>query len=482
MAPSRYAADMAEGIPERLDRLPWRGWHYRVVGALAVTWLLDGLEGSLGGSLAGALKSPHALGFSDAQLGLSSSLYLSGAVAGAVVFGYMADRYGRRRLFNWTLLLYLCATAATGLSWNLASFSFFRALTGAGIGGEYAAINSAVDELIPARLRGRVDIWINGTFWVGIILGSVVSTALLASETFGIEWGWRVAFCSGIPIGVLVLFMRRYIPESPRWLLNSGREQEAESEMQRIEDEVAGSAYVRSPLFKQAVNRHAGTSLRRFFRLMTGPYRSRAALCLFLMVAQAFFYNSVFFSLALVLLRFYGMGADDLGYSFIPIALTNFLGPVVLGSLFDTIGRKPMICATFVLSGGVLLCSGWLFLNGRLTAHEQVLWWSITFFFGSSAASSAYLTVSELFPQDIRATSIACFYAVGTLFGGICGPFIFGRLMGDARKPLFEGYAVGATMMIVAGLAEAIWGIKAEGRSLEALNADSRSSTESVSP
>ncbi|AXC12518.1 Major facilitator family transporter [Acidisarcina polymorpha] len=480
-------------IPARLDRLPWSRWHQRVIAALAVTWLLDGLEGSLGGSLAGALKSSQTLSLSDSQLGLSSSFYLAGAVGGALIFGHLADRYGRRKLFSGTLLLYLCATAATGLSWNLLSFTICRVLTGAGIGGEYAAINSAVDELVPARLRGRVDLWINATFWLGIIVGSLVSILFLSPKVFGLALGWRLAFCSGVPLGIVVIVMRRYIPESPRWLLSRGALQEAEVVVTEIESSVATSAAGRGNLFPSQtpplpsaltqVQIQRVSSLRQLARILSGPYRRRALLGFSLMAAQAFFYNSVFFSLALVLLRYYGVDTARIGYCFIPIACTNFLGPVVLGRFFDTIGRRQMIAATYCFSGLSLLGSSWLFYLGKLSVISQLVWWALTFFFASSAASSAYLTVSEVFPQEVRASCIALFYAFGTLAGGLFGPLIFGHLIGgQSRGPLLSGYVLGAAVMIAAGLAQARWGVAAERQSLEAIAASAGNRERSERP
>jgi MFS family permease len=438
---------------------------------LSVTWLLDGLEGSLGGSLAGALKGSSGLSFTESELGLISSFYLAGAVAGALLFGYLADRFGRRRLFTWTLLLYVCATAATGLSWNLFSFTIFRVLTGAGIGGEYAAINSAVDEIVPARLRGRIDLWINGTFWVGIILGGVACTVFLYPSLFRSELGWRLAFFCGVPLGVLVLFMRRYIPESPRWLIGHGEEQAAESVMLSIEGSVArqfgGLAIVSKPIRLPV---YAESSIRRALGLVVGPYRQRSLLCFGLMAAQAFFYNSVFFSLALVLLRYYGLPAERVGFYFIPIAAANCLGPMLLGRLFDSIGRKQMIAATYCASGLLLLAGSWLFYLNQLTLVSQIAWWSAIFFFASTAASSAYLTVSEVFPQDIRASAIALFYAFGTVAGGVFGPLVFGRILGSGtRGLLFVGYGFGALVMVATGMAQGRWGIAAERRSLEEL-------------
>jgi MFS family permease len=459
-------------VPNRLDRLPWSQWHARVVAALSVTWLLDGLEGSLGGSLAGALKNSSGLGFSDGQLGLSSSFYLGGAIAGALLFGYLADRFGRRRLFTWTLLLYVCATAATGLSWNLLSFTLFRVLTGAGIGGEYAAINSAVDELVPARLRGRINLFINGTFWVGIVLGSTVSAVFLHPYVFGQTLGWRAAFLTGVPIGIIVLWMRRYIPESPRWLIGHGQLETAQKVMLDIESNVEGTGRRLGPVhtFTRITTWQQPITQRMVALLRSRVYRTRAFLCLGLMAAQAFFYNSVFFSLGLVLLRYYGVPADRLGYYFIPIALGNFVGPVLLGPLFDIIGRKWMIAGTYSAAAAALLVASWQFNRGGLNVNSQIVWWAVTFFFASTAASSAYLTVSEVFPQEVRASSIAFFYGFGTLAGGVFGPLIFGLLIGSgSRSALFLGYAVGAAVMLFAGLAQAIWGTAAERRPLESL-------------
>lgn len=457
-------------VPPRLDRLPWSGWHLRVVLALAVTWLLDGLEGSLGGSLSGALKDPRSLGFSDAQLGVSSSIYLAGAVAGALVFGALADRYGRRRLFSLTLLLYVTATSMTGLTHGLWSFTLCRALTGAGIGGEYAAINSAVDELVPARVRGRVDLWINASFWIGIIAGSLLSTALLAHFREHPDMGWRLAFSAGVPLGVVVLWMRQFLPESPRWLLSRGDVAKAEETVVAIEQQVtAGRGALPAVDGKTPVApQRPMVELPR--RLFAKAYRGRTLLCLGLMTAQAFFYNSVFFSLTLVLLRFYGESAESVGASFVPIAIANFAGPALLAPLFDSAGRRRMGATTFALAGVILECSAVLFLLGRLSAPAQVALWAAAFVFGSAAASSAYLAVSELFPQEFRASTIAFFYAFGTLAGGVCGPLLFGHLLGSgSRRPLFVGYTVAAVAMLLAAAAQGRWGVAAERRTLEEL-------------
>ena len=469
--PVEQAEKLDTDIPLRLDRLPWSSWHVRVIIALGITWLLDGLEGGVGGALSGALKQPDTLGLTDAQLGLSSTFYLAGTVVGALVFGYLADRFGRRKLFLWTLALYVCATTATACSWNLLTFTLCRMLTGAGIGGEYSAITSAVDELIPARMRGTVDLIINSTFWIGVMLGSMVAVGFLSPHVFGLRLGWRLAFFAGLPIALVVLYLRRHIPESPRWLLTHGDPREAEMVTREIEATVAGQ---RGPLARVTgsvtVMRGSRDILRNTAHLFTGRHRGRAILCLGLMVAQSFFYNSVFFSSTLVLLRFYGVSAAHAGFLFLPIAFTNFLGPALLSRLFDTVGRRVMISCNFCLTGIVFLVSSWLFYAGRLGTVSQVTWWAVSFFFAASAAGSAYLTTSELFPQQVRATAISFFYAAGTLFGGVLGPAMFGVLLNKgSRAPLFYGYVASSIVMILAGMAQAIWGVDAEGKPLEEL-------------
>ncbi len=462
---------LATDIPARLDRLPWSRWHTRVTAALGITWLLDGLEGGIGGSLSGALKLHETLALTDAQLGLSSSFYLAGNVVGALTFGYLADRFGRRKLFFWTLLLYVTATALSGFSWSLVSFTLCRFLTGAGIGGEYAAVTSAVDELIPARLRGRVDLLINSTFWLGVMLGSLVSVAFLSPALFGVVRGWRVAFLAGLPIAAVVLAMRRHLPESPRWLLSHNREPEAEAILTAIESEVRNqTGQLPEACAPVTIPINTGASFGTVLRLFTGPYRARAWLCMGIMVAQSFFYNSVFFSITLILLRFYGVTATRVGYLFLPIAFTNFLGPALMGHLFDSIGRRTMMAFTFSLAGVTLFVASLLFLHGGLTMVAQVALWSLCFFFAAAAAGSAYLTTSELFPQSIRATAIAFFYGFGTLFGGVAGPFVFGYLLNRGQRgPLFWGFTAAALGMVIAGAAQAVWGVAAERQPLEAL-------------
>lgn len=474
MAPDTRQASAGEcietNIPGRMDRLPWSRWHVLIVVALGITWLLDGLEGNLAGSLAGILKRKDTLGFTDAQLGLSGTYYLAGAVAGAIVFGYLTDRFGRRKLFFITLLLYLSATAATAGSWSFASFTFFRSLTGAGIGGEYAAVNSAVDELIPARVRGYADLLINSTFWIGAALGSGASLLLLNTRVIPPTFGWRLAFLIGAVIGLVVLFLRRYVPESPRWLMIHAEEGEAEKVVRAIEDQVSQGHPEKLPRVTETIKlaTRKSTPFHEIWDTMAHEHARRSVLGFALMVSQAFFYNAVLFTYGLVLLRYYGIAAEKLGLFLVPLALGNVLGPLTIGRLFDTIGRKPMISITYIGSGVLLTITAGLFRAGLLTALTQAICWSVTFFVASSAASSAYLTVSEVFPLEIRAIAISIFYAFGTLAGGVGGPALYGYIVGTgSRTFLFWGYVAGAAVMICGGLFEVRLGVSAERKSLE---------------
>jgi len=460
-------------VPARLDRLPWSRWHWIVVAALAITWLLDGLEVTLSGSLVGVLKDPRALGLSDTQLGLSGTAYLVGAVGGALVFGYATDRLGRKKLFFLTLAVYLTATAATALSWDFSSYMLFRALTGCGIGGEYAAINSAVDELIPARIRGHVDLVINATFWVGAALGAGGSVVLLHLDSVPQTLSWRFAFGIGAILGLGVLVMRRHVPESPRWLLIHGRKDEAEQVVSEIEKSVEQE---HGPLPEAhgsiRLRVHSHTPWRQIRDAMFRKYRGRSLLGFSLMVAQAFFYNAVLFTYGLVLLRFYGVPALSLGYYLLPLSLGNFLGPLLIGRLFDTVGRRRMITVTYAASGVLMALTSWLFAKDLLSAQAQTLCWSVIFFIASAAASSAYLTVSEIFPLEIRALAIAVFYACGTLAGGVGGPALFGYLTeSGSRVVLFWGYLAASLLMIGAAAVEWRIGVSAERQPLEAISA-----------
>src|SRR5918999_711147 len=392
-------------IPARLDRLPWSAWHWKVVIALGVSWLLDGLEVTVVGSLGPALQRPDTLGLSAGQIGWAASAYIGGAVLGALYFGRLADKLGRKRMFLVTLVVYLVATVMTAFTWDIASFAFCRFLTGFGIGGEYAAINSAIDELIPARLRGRVDLAINGTFWIGAAMGAGLSIILLHPGFIGPEWGWRIAFGLGGILAFAILLVR---------------------------------------------------------------YRPRAIFGLTLMASQAFFYNAIFFTYALVLARFYGVPDERVGYYIFPFAIGNFLGPLLLGHLFDSVGRRAMIATTYALAGIGLLITGYAFSQEWLTATSQALAWSAIFFVASAAASSAYLTVSEVFPLEMRAISISLFYAAGTALGGFVGPPLYGAMIeSGSRSALFGAYAFAAVLMLVAALVTLFLGVDAERRPLE---------------
>ncbi len=459
-------------VPNRLDRLPWSRWHWLVVIGLGVTWILDGLEVTLAGAVGAVLKS--SLHMSDADVGASATFYLIGAVIGAIGFGYATDRMGRKKLFTITLLVYLSATACSALAWNFWSFAVFRFITGTGIGGEYAAINSAIDELIPARVRGQVDLIINATYWAGAALGSLATILLLNTKLIPPSLGWRFVFFVGASLGVVIIFIRHFVPESPRWLMTHGAKDEAERIVSTVECEVREITGKDLPPVKGApliITVRRQTRWREIWDAMVHTHCERSLLGLSLMVAQAFFYNAIFFTYALLLVRFYAVPAEHVGYYLLPFSLGNLLGPLCMGKLFDTVGRKPMIVATYGASGLLLAASGWMFQHGLLTARTQTLCWTAIFFIASCAASSAYLTVSEIFPLEIRAMAIAIFYALGTLAGGVGAPALFGVLIGSgSRTYLFYGYLLGAALMILAAGMEWRFGVKAEQRSLEEIS------------
>jgi MFS family permease len=459
-------------IPARLDRLPWGRFHNLVIVALGITWILDGLEVTLAGSLAGALKESPTLKFSNTEIGLASSAYLVGAVLGALFFGWLTDRLGRKKLFFITLFVYLIATAATAFSWDVWSYCLFRFLTGAGIGGEYTAINSTIQELIPARVRGWTDLVINGSFWVGAAMGAAGSVVLLDPQNFGPDMGWRIAFFIGAVLGLIILFMRMWIPESPRWLMTHGRAVEAEKIVADIEDSFRTRGYVleHAEFPRCRLQARSHTPLAEVFETLFRRHRRRAFVGLALMASQAFFYNAIFFTYALVLTDFYGIAADQIGWYMLPFAAGNFLGPLLLGRFFDTIGRRQMIAFTYAISGLLLAISGWFFQQDMLTARGLTISWMVVFFFASAAASSAYLTVSETFPLEIRALAIAVFYAVGTGIGGVAGPALFGALVeSGSRSSVFAGYLFGSALMVAAAGIALKWGVPAERKALEAV-------------
>ena len=461
-------------IPARMDRLPWSRFHMLVVIALGVTWVLDGLEVTIVGALGPRLRDPGALGLTEADIGGLASAYLVGAVIGALGFGWLTDRFGRRLIFFTTLVVYVTGVLLSAFAWDFWSLAAFRFLTGLGIGGEYAAVNSAIDELIPARLRGRVALIVNGSFWGGAAIGSLASVYLLDTAYFSLDLGWRIGFGVGAALGLMILLTRRFVPESPRWLACHDRVEEGERVTAEIERGIEERSGKRLPPAVGKITIHPAKTfgLGLIFKAMLGQYRGRSALVLLLMVAQAFLYNAVFFSYGLILTKFYAVPETQVGLYLAPFALGNVLGPIVLGSFFDTIGRRKMIFFTYAVSGVLLAITGYLFAIGVLTAVTETLAWCVIFFFASAAASSAYLTASEVFPLEMRALAIAAFYAIGTALGGVVAPLVFGWLIGAGDPwPIFYGYAFAAALMIVAGVAALRYGIDAEGKSLEEIAA-----------
>src|SRR6266567_2789480 len=459
-------------IPSRLDSLRWSGFHTRIVIALGITWILDGLEVTLAGALSGALKESPTMHFTNFEVGLSNTAYLAGAVLGALWFGWLTDRIGRKKLFFITLALYLTATAATALSWGVASYALFRFLTGAGIGGEYTAINSTIQELVPARYRGWTDLVINGSFWVGAAIGAVCAIVLLDPAVINPDIGWRLAYLTGACLGLVVFVMRMWIPESPRWLMIHGRPDEAHAIVDEIETSATGQVQDHPqhawPKIRLQMRHH--TPLREVAQTLFSVYRQRSMVGLALMTAQAFFYNAIFFTFALVLTDFFGIASNQIGWYILPFAAGNFLGPLLLGRLFDTLGRRAMITFTYAVSGILLALSGYLFSIGMLSAQTQTIAWMVIFFFASPAASAAYLTVSETFPLEVRALAIALFYAVGTGIGGVVGPVLFGALIDTgSRASVFAGYLFGAGLMIAAAAIAWRYAVAAERLPLESV-------------
>ncbi|WP_405112769.1 MFS transporter [Micromonospora sp. NBC_01405] len=466
------AGTVRTNVPARLDRLPWSRWHWMIVIGLGTVWILDGLEVTIVGNLSGKLAEPGSgLNITQSQVtGLAAALYVAGACTGALFFGWLTDRFGRKKLFLLTLGVYLVATAMTALSFDTWWFFLFRFLTGMGIGGEYAAINSAIDELIPARHRGRIDIIINGTFWLGAALGALLTVPLLNGLPTGV--GWRVAFGLGAVLGVVVLLVRRHVPESPRWLFIHGRGEEAERLVDSVEREVeretgrkldAADSYLE-------IRQRRSTGFLTIAKTLFARYPKRAVLGFSLFVGQAFLYNAITFGFAQILETFFEVPPGNSGYYFAVIAVGNLLGPLLLGRLFDTVGRVPMIAGSYIISGLLLLGTAWLFHDGVLSATTMTACWCAVLFFASAGASAAYLTVSEIFPMETRAMAIAFFYAIGTAAGGITGPLLFSKLVGSGQVgDTVLAFVIGASVMIVGGIVELVLGVRAEGKSLEEL-------------
>ncbi|HEY1833705.1 MAG TPA: MFS transporter [Solirubrobacteraceae bacterium] len=460
-------------IPARLDRLPWSRFHWMIIIGLGTAWILDGLEVNVVGSISARLfehGSGTGLTKSDVS-GWAASLYIGGACFGALLFGQLTDRFGRKKLFMLTLAIYLLGTVLTALTFSPAWFFAFRFLTGMGIGGEYSAINSAIDELIPAKQRGRVDVSINGSYWLGGVGGSLLSVVMLNTAIFPTDVGWRLSFVLGAVIGLAVLLVRKNVPESPRWLFIHGREDEAEEIVQDIERQVRESTGRELPEPDDEplkIRQRKAIPLSLIVRSVVSMYPKRTILGLSLFIGQAFLYNSVLFGFGSLLTVYFHTASGDVPYFIAVFAVGNFAGALLLSPLFDTIGRKPMIAGTYLLSGVLLIVTGLLFKGHELSDIGFEACICAVFFLASAGASAAYLTVSEVFPMETRALCIAVFYAVGTGIGGVIGPQVFNRLVEtESYEQVFLAFGLGAVMMILGGLAEIAFGVKAEGERLE---------------
>ncbi|MFF6800650.1 MFS transporter [Streptomyces sp. NPDC012616] len=470
--PAERDRTITTDIPARLDRLPWSRWHWTIVFGLGTVWILDGLEVTVVGNIAARLSEPGSgLPITSGQVtGIAAALYVAGACAGALFWGRLTDKWGRKKLFMITLAVYLAATALTAISFDTWWFLLFRFLTGFGIGGEYAAINSAIDELIPAQYRGRVDLIINGSFWLGAVAGSLLSIVALNTDIFAADVGWRLTFALGAVLALVILLVRRHVPESPRWLLIHGRDREAEHIVGAIERQIESDRGERLPRAEGELTIHQRRSVSfvEIARTVFSDYRRRSVLGFSLFIGQAFLYNAITFGFGAILTRFFDVPSGNTGYYFAVIAIGNFCGPLLLGKLFDTVGRRVMISSTYLLSGALLFGTAWLFDQGALNATTMTACWCAVLFFASAGASSAYLTVSEVFPMETRAMSIAFFYALGTAAGGISGPLLFAKLTDTGKVgDTVLAFSIGATLMCLAGLVAAFLAVKAERRSLE---------------
>jgi MFS family permease len=460
-------------IPERLDRLPWSRFHWLIIIGLGTAWILDGLEVNVVGSISGRIAEHGAgVGISKGDLsGWAASLYILGACVGAIIFGQLTDRFGRKKLFMITLSIYLLGTLLTALSFSTGWFFAVRFITGMGIGGEYSAINSAIDELIPKNHRGRVDVSINGSYWLGGIGGSLLAVLMLNTNIFPTDLGWRLSFVLGAVIGLAVLLVRRNVPESPRWLFIHGREEEAEkivSEIEATVEQQTGEPLPEPQEEPLTVRQRRTIPLLTIIRSVVTLYPRRTILGLSLFVGQAFLYNSILFGFANLLSLYFHTPSGNVPYYLAVFAVGNFAGALLLSPLFDIVGRKPMIAGTYLLSGVLLIVTGLLFKEHQLNDISFTACVCVVFFFASAGASAAYLTVSEVFPMETRALCIAVFYAVGTAIGGVVGPQVFSRLINtESYDQVFLALGLGAVMMIIGGIAELLFGINAERRSLE---------------
>ncbi|HET6551187.1 MAG TPA: MFS transporter [Solirubrobacter sp.] len=457
-------------IPARMDRLPWSGWHRLVVLGLGTVWILDGLEVTIVGAIASRLSEKDALGISEYQVAVGGTFYIAGAAVGALFFGYLTDRLGRKKLFLVSLGVYLLATVLTGFTWSAWSFWLFRFFTGFGIGGEYAAINSAIDELIPARARGWVDLAINGSYWLGAAFGAALSGLLLDKSLFDADLGWRLAFFIGAVLAVGIMLVRRHVPESPRWLMIHGRAEEAERLVSDIEREVQERTgqELREPREEIELQERESTGFIEIARTLFSRYPSRSFLGFTLLATQAFVYNAVIFTFSLVLTSVFKVDSSVAGLYLIPFGIANFLGALLLGRLFDTVGRRVMISGTYFVAALILAGLAALLAGDALGTWGYMGLLCAAFFVASAAASAGYLTVSEMFPLEIRAMAIALFYAISTGVGGAVGPLLFGKLLGgDDPTGVALGYWIAAGLMAVAAVVEIIFGVDAEQQSLE---------------
>ncbi len=462
-------------VPARMDRLPWTRFHWLVVVGLGVSWILDGLEIQVVALVSDPLTNKATLALTASQVGYLGTSYLLGQVAGALFFGRLTDKLGRKKLFIITLAIYLVGSGLGGLAWNFWSLLIFRFIAGTGIGGEYTAINSAIDEMIPSKYRGRVDIAVNGTYWAGAALGSGLGLYLFSSHV-SIQWGWRIGFFIGPVLGLIIIFLRRTIPESPRWLMTHGRNDEAEATVDEIEQRIEAEGVTLTKVDESKAMEVTEPPQLNFFKLTEvffGTYPKRSIYGFTMMATQAFLFNAIFFTYALVLKVFYHVPAGHISYYFFPFAIGNLIGPLLLGPLFDSVGRRKMILGTYGISGVLLLVSAWMFNAGILSATTQTMMWSFIFFFASAGASSAYLTVSEIFPLELRGQAISYFFAIAQGIGGSLAPSLFGHLIGGANNPhpsvgpLTVGYAIGGAIMIIGGLVAWFIGVDSERKSLE---------------
>jgi MFS family permease len=472
----RGLPDLVVRCGARVDRLPWSPFHTRMVLTFGICWILAGFEIMIAANIGAQLSAPDKLGLSPTAIGSLASVYLLGEVVGALVFGQLSDRLGRRRLCFVTLTIHFVGSMLTACVLGNGVFSLIflyltRFIAGVGIGGEYAAINSAISELIQARYRGRVSIAIAGTYWAGAAVAGAVQLPLL-SGAINPNYDWRIAVLIGPLLAIFIVFLRRNVPESPRWQIIHGRGHDAEKSIEAIEQEVKRAGKILLAVDdNHAINIQpvARAGYLTLLRVLFQTYPARSILSATMMITQSFLYNAIFFTYATVLVSFFHVDENSITIYLIPFAIGNLLGPLILGSLFDKIGRRKMISRTYVISGILAIVAAFLFREGDFTATTQTLAWCVIFFFASAGGSAAYLTVSEIFPIEVRAKAIAVFFAIAQTVGSI-GPLFYGWLI-DPVNPdpssLFVGYIVAALMMVIGGVVALALAVDAENKSLE---------------